>query len=192
MQNSFITLPEAQVILRPRARSLANALRKTIDAWNNELAPAQMVLDPAARAMNLSRYFYFNSNGLLTNDPGVRFSNRRNQRYFTFDERIILRFKLLDKSFKSSNYPTRTARKWNSQLFLAGMPPCERLEFGYRLDLTGTVVQDAFILLRVCTEVTWLWQVWGPPIDVFPIQLSLTPIGQTQTVFAYDDYSKVV
>ena len=191
MENQFITLPDVQRILDPgRVRSFVGALRDTLKTWNTELASAQMVLDPAARAMNFSRYWYYNANLALSDDTGVKFNTVQNQRMFTIDERIILRFKLIDRAFKSKNYPTRKATQWRLQYPLPVFPPCERLEFGYRLDLTGTGVEDAFILLRVGNTVVWLWQLWGARIDTFPIQLDLTPIGQTQPiVFAYDNYA---
>ena len=193
MENQYISLPEAQGILYPdRVRSFVDALRDTLQSWNSELSSAQMVLDPAARAMNFSRYWYYNANIKLRDDSGVKFSTVQNQRLFTIDESIILRFKLIDRKFKSKNYPTRTAMRWRLQYSLPGFPPCERLEFGYRLDLTGTVIQDAFIILRVGTTIVWLWQLWGPKLDTFPIQLDLTPLGQAQpVVFAYDNYEIV-
>ena len=148
-----------------------------------------MVLDRSARAMIINQYWYSFANLALGDDPGVMSGIDQLQRFLVIDERIILRFKLIDRNFDSRNYPTKRATQLRLQFPFKGLRESEWLEFGYRLDLTGTVIQDAFVLLRVGTRIMWLWQIGGNQIDMFPIQLELGPRGIAEPyVFAYDNY----
>lgn len=66
-----------------------------------------------------------------------------------------------------------------------------RLHFGYRLDVTGSVITNAFITLPNGDRLTvnnWVWQVYGEPIDAFGFQQRLFG-GE---VFRYDDFSKAI
>ena len=72
---------------------------------------------------------------------------------------------------------------------LEGLPECEWLEVGYRLDITGTVLQDAFVLLRVGNRIAWLWQINGNEIDEFPIQLPFMPPSTPEPyVFKFESF----
>ena len=190
MLNSYITLAETQNILQPpRISALASALRNSVNTWNSAFASAQMVLDRSARAMIINQYWYSFANLALGDDPRVMSGIDQLQRFLVIDERIILRFKLIDRNSDSRNYPTKRATQLRLQFPFEGLPESEWLEFGYRLDLTGTVIQDAFVLLRVGTRIVWLWQIGGNQIDMFPIQLELRPRGIAEPyVFAYDNY----
>lgn len=188
MVSGFTTLSETQQILRPhRMSALVNALRNSVHTWNTRYAESQMVLDQSARAIIINQYWYYLVNQALSNDPGVLARRDQLQRYFVFDERIIIRFKLFDNSLHSKNYPTDRAQDWKLQLPLSGIPPCDRLEFGYRLDITGSVIKDAFLVLPEGDRILWVWQVLGSQIDTIGVQLPLTPSGEPQpNVFAYD------
>ena len=190
MLNSYITLTETQRILQPpRINALTGALRNSINTWNTALASAQMVLDKSARAMVINQYWYSFTNLALGDDEGVILSIDQLQRFLVIDERIILRFKLIDNNFHSSNYPTERAIQWRLQYPFAGIPACERLELGYRLDITGTVIKDAFVLLRVGDRIAWMWQIGGEQIDTFPVQLELRPSGTPEPhVFSCNNY----
>lgn len=191
MLNQFITLPETQVILNPaRMSGLAGALRNSLNTWNTAFASAQMVLDRSGRAIMINQYWYHFANLGLAGDQGVEPGRDQLQRFIKIDDRIFLRFKLLDENFESSNYPTPHAvRLRHQQISFPGFPKSEWLEFGYRLDITGTVLQDAFILLRVGKRVVWLWQIGGSQIGTFPIQFELRPSGTPAPyVFDYTQY----
>ena len=125
MLDSYITLAETQRILQPpRINALTGALRNSIDTWNTALASAQMVLDKSARAMIINQYWYNFVNLALGNDEGVVLRVDQLQRFLAIEERIILRFKLIDKNFHSSNYPTERAIQWRLQYPFARIPPC--------------------------------------------------------------------
>ncbi len=119
-----------------------------------------------------------------------RLKNSGGESYFVIDDCFALRFKHLDRNLMSMNYPTKRARDWNRQLRLPGLPPWDRLEFGYRMDITGTAIQDAFILLRKGGVFLWIWQVMGDRIDTFPVQRQLSVSGAEEPLelVAYNNY----
>lgn len=183
------SLTEVQNILSPpRINALASAIRNALNVWNNSLSSAQMVLDGLGRAIIINQYWYHFANLALDDDAGVIAGIEQRQRFLAIDERILLRFELLDDNFESKNYPTKRATLFRLQIPLMGLPPIERLEVGYRLDLTGTVIRDAFVLLRVGKQIPWLWQIGGNEISTFPVNFELRPEGAPEPyVFAYDN-----
>jgi len=196
MNELRISLPEAQDVLRPRVPLLTRSLADAFTTWLQDYAPHHMVLSTTARAKIINDHFYFNAAQNLGRDRGAIFHENQLQRFIVFDERLVVRFKLLDRSLQARNYPTERAKGWVQQLPLEGIPPCERLHLGYRLDLTGTAIRDAFITLpngALAVPNDWIWQVWGNPIDssTFGIQMRLIPFARTGTsvVYAYDDFS---
>ena len=190
MLNQYITLAETQSILQPpRINALAGALRDSLNTWNTAFGPAQMVLNSSARATIINQYWYNFVNLALGDDSGVVLTEDQLQRFLVIDERLIVRFKHINRRFNSSNYPTNRAIQWNLQHPFEGIPLCERLELGYRLDITGTVLKDAFLLLRTGQRIVWMWQIGGEQIDIFPIQLDLRPSGTPEPyVFSYTEY----
>lgn len=196
MKEFGISLPEAQDVLRPRVLVLTNSLATGHTTWLQDLAPLHVALSASARAKIINDLFYFNAARNLSGDKGVVFHENQLQRFIVFEERLVLRFKLLDNNLQARNYPTERAKRWVQQLALEGFPPCERLHFGYRLDLTGTIIKDAFITFpngTLAAPNDWVWQVWGNPIDwsTFGIQMPLIPVTRaaTNVVYAYDDFS---
>ncbi len=176
MLNNYISLPETESILQPpRINALAGAIHNSLNTWNTALGPAQMYLDSRARAIIINQAWYYFSQLALGDDPDITWGIDQGQRFLVVDQRIILRFKLLDRKFESKNYPTNRANQLRLQYPLEGLPECEWLEVEYRLDITGTALQDAFVLLRVGNRIAWLWQISGNQIDEFPIQRPFTP-----------------
>jgi len=148
-----------------------------------------MIIDRSARAHILNQYWYEYARQIFEGDRGVVFSNDQLQRYMVIDERVVLRFKLLDVYLRPSNYPTDHSLGWNRQIPLDGLPTCARLHYGYRMDVTGTSVKDAFIILPRGRFNEWVWQTSGEPIDTFGFQMSFSDECQIRpTVFAYDHY----
>ena len=193
MIERYVTLPEAQSLLESdRITTFVRALKNSLHVWNTNLSSSQLVLSQSTRASILNDYWYYFANQQLGDTTGITLQLEKHQRFLIVDDRLIVRFKLIDRNLRSKNYPTPASKDWNNQLPLQGIPSLSRCEFGYRLTLTGTAIEDAFLLLRYGDRLLWLWQVLGPEIDVFPIQHPFPDLGQPQpAVFAYTDYSWV-
>lgn len=177
-----MSLPAAKRVIHPdRALALARSLKLARDDWNEAYGMQQYILSKnrAARPLILGLHFYHHAEQQLGGMPGIHFGSDQQQTYIAFDGRIALRIKQLTRNLQTVNYPTEHAKDWVSQIPLkiplAGdMAPPVRLEFGYRTDLTGTAIKDAFIMLPngIANSVNdWVWQIWGEPAnDVFGVQ----------------------
>ena len=66
------------------------------------------------------------------------------------------------------------------------------MEFGYRLDTTGTVIRDAFVILGEGKLKHWIWQVWGERVDTFQLPfMESNSLQNIDNYFAHKDYSSV-
>lgn len=198
MTDQILTLPEAKDLLAEYMPGWTSALQRAIYEWNTGLAQYQSILDESARAQNLNQLWYHFSNIALADYPDVDLRKVRNQRFFSIADEVLLRFKFVDTRYQSKNYPTSHSRQWNLQIPLSGIPNVPRLEFGYRLDLTGTSVRDAMVLLKIgkaktktASNVIWIWQVWGPQISQFPTPGNASSDMFGRVVYEYTDYSVV-
>ena len=143
-------------------------------------------LDEFARAVFVNQSWYHYSDELHREDDGIDIHRYGNGRFFTVDDRLVLRVKHADARYKVWDYPTARARARAEQRSFPTIPPLVHLDFGYRLDLTGTLVKDAMVILHSGKEQIWRWQVWGRAVREF----AATPRNMLdQIVYSHDDYS---
>jgi hypothetical protein len=115
-----------------------------------------------------------------------------NQNFINVNQEVVLRVKHFDRSFRTRNAKTRHNSRWEQQGQLFPLPPVERLDFGYRSDPLGIEIQDAFVALRVRSNLLWLWQVLGDEIQDPWAQYSLTPVVREQEPkYLYDNFGSV-
>jgi hypothetical protein len=170
-------------------QGFTDALSECEKIWNEKYGFAQMTLDGSARAHLINQHWYAFARNIFKEDSGVVFSTDQLQRYVVVDEKVIIRFKLFDGRLCARNYPTEHSVDWSSQIPLQGLPPCARLHYGYRMDITGTKIKDAFITLPQGSINEWVWQTSGEPIDTFGFQMPLPQTGVSEPmVYAYDNY----
>ena len=191
IQDTHITLHQAMRVLAPRMSTMVNELRLTVESWNNRPDQWQLSLaDRKARGLVLNRLWYQRIQSALTNDSGVqRKPNAGEESYLQIDQSFTLRLKSLSTELTTRNFPTKRSRHWESQLTLPGLPPGDRLDLGYRLDATGTSLEDMFVMFHINKSLIWIWQVAGISVDTFPIQFQLfdqpTP---HEAIVAYSQY----
>jgi hypothetical protein len=180
-------LDDARQLLTPSIPRLLRSLDEAITEWNAAPAVYHAAMDASARATILNKLTYHYA---ASNLDGVVFGEDQLQRYMRFGELTVVRVKLLDSQLRSRNYPTRRAREWIRRVPLPGWP-VSRLHFGYRLDVTGSVLEDVFVTLPNGDRMVpndWVWQVRGPAIEPFPVRQNL--FGEE--VYRYDDFSRAV
>ena len=184
----YIDMPDAQTILRPRVRVFAASLVRAMREWNGGFGQYHARLDEHARAVNINKLWYSFAEPALSSDTGVLLGKVSNGKFFVIDDKVVLRFKQADSSYRTRNYPTARALAWEQQAHFPSIPPLVRLDLGYRLDLTGTVVTDAVIMLKSSGHMLWHWQFWGHPISEF----AAAPKDMLgRLVYAHDDYSGI-
>ena len=188
MTSYSIDLQRAKAILQPRIPVLAGSLRKAIDEWNSGLGKYHAILDQSVRGVIINQFWYAYSSQAFRGDAGITLDKHGNGRYYVIDDSLVLRLKHVDDSYRSWNHPTSRARAWDAQISFPTIPPMVKLELGYRVDLTGTVVRDAVVMLNYEKQPAWRWQVWGHPIAEFAV----TPKDMLgRVVYSHNDFSGV-
>ena len=184
----FMNMATAQAILLPRIPAFIDALRKATREWNDGLGAYHAILDEFARAVIISQFWYSHSHQLLRSDSGVSLERFGNRHFYTIERELVLRLKHVDSSYRSWNHPTTRALAWNAQASFPSIPPMVKLELGYRMDLTGTVVRDAMVMLNYKGHSLWRWQIWGRQISEFA---AAARDGFGRLVYSHDDFSAV-
>jgi len=197
--SQFLTLAGARAILGgARMKALTGAAVDSVGVWRDDLKDLRIALDATTRARLINNLFYFKAQIALAGDTGCRFDEIRQQRYIEFDEKVLLRFKLFDDALETSNYPTEQAEEFVQQDWIPGLPPLVRLHLGYRLNIIGLGVSDAFVTLPTGIPGAfnaWVWQVLGDPMNetsTYGVQLPLllTPQEPLQNdVYFYENYA---
>ena len=182
----FMELPSAQSILSPRMQGFTMALKSAVDEWN-DFGRLHAELDEFARAAIISSLWYTRAKQALSGDPGIDRMSYGNRPYFRVDGELSLRLKHVGRTYQPWNYRTKRARAWNDQQPFPTILPGPRLDLAYRLDLTGTVILDAMVMLNREKDSIWRWQVWGDPVTEFA-----TPTKDMfgRETYAHTDFSR--
>lgn len=191
MTNPFriITLEDAKLVLLPsRMPALAGAFKLSTHTWRTTLGRHQARVSEDTKYSAINDMWYSNSEILLSTDPGVELGPNERRNYLRFDDKLVLRIKHVGDSLRPWTQKTRRSREWEAQRRFPSIPPMPRLDFIYRLDITGMTVKDAFVMLSQDNQSIWRWQVWGYPINTIPATHK-DLLGRT--VYAHDDYSGV-
>ena len=189
MTGYYIELGEAKSVLKSRMPVFAGALRKALHEWNKGLGAYHATVDEFARGVLINQFWYVFSSHALRDDTGISLEKHGNGYFFTVDDSLVLRLKHVNKAYRSWNHPTRRSLALDAQVPFPTIPPMARLELGYRLDLTGTVVEDAVVMLNNNGRSLWRWQIWGYPISEFAASPS-DMLGHA--VYSHDDFSGVL
>ena len=202
--NQMMQLPSPPLVDMPTARNLllssgvadacAEALKCSIDNWG-QTPPILRVADDdgAARGMGVYKLWNHHVRTLLFNCKAIVFYEKSRHPFFGVARQLGIRVKHVDDHYRSQMNDTEQARQLAAQLPLKGFsgPYLTQLECGYRLDLSGTLVEKVAFICRKDRTIVWLWQIWGVPDTHFGHVLSggyLTVTGPP--VYAYDDLSR--
>lgn len=183
----FMELATAQSILSPRMQTFAMALKSAVDGWN-DFGKFHAELDEVARAAIISGLWYNRANQALSSDPGIERKLYGNRPYFRVDGELSLRLKHVGSTYQPWNYRTKRALAWNEQAPFPTILPGPRLDLAYRLDLTGTLILDAIVMLNRERDSIWRWQVWGDPVAEFATP-SKDMFGRE--TYAHADFSRL-
>ena len=184
--NYYITLEEAKSVLQQRMAILIGTLKRVVYEWNFGLSKYHTILDASARGLLINQLWYHHANQTLHSDSGVTLKANGLRASLEFDKSLVLRLKHVDEAFRSWNYPTRRNRAWIAQTHFPSIPPVPRLDLGYRMDLTGTTIEDAMVIFSRKGQPLWRWRVWRYPDSEFTV-VHRDMFGRT--VYAYDDFS---
>ena len=188
LEFGYISHAEATAILEPRMSLFCTALQRAVREWREDFAQYHAWFDELARAVFINQSWNQHANALHRDDGGIVMLRHGNGRYFTVDERVDLRLKHADVYYQVWDHPTARAIARAEQRSFPTLPPLAHLDLAYRLDLAGTTIRDAIVMLRCGRNTVWRWQVLGPAVPEFA-QSSRNLVGQV--VYSRGDYSGV-
>lgn len=86
----------------------------------------------------------------------LKFSSSVQRNLFILDDYVVLAFKKFNEALQSSNYPTPTARSFNLQEDLPGLPSrLPRVEMGYVPDAVGATITGIYAVMRNGNGLHW-------------------------------------
>lgn len=92
--------------------------------------------------------------------PGFRVVDPKTGRYLLcVRDRFILQMKHLTHEFQTVNTPTETAKLFNAQADVEGMPPLPRITLGYRLDQLESAVEGVYLLFSINNVPVWWYRI---------------------------------
>jgi len=119
------------------------------------------------------------------NVPGVQIFERKNDddepnagRFLvSFDDQVLVQFKKFDPDFKTRNYPTPAAIRFDGQESLPNIPGGTRLSVGYQLDATGFDLASVAVVCQGLYRPNWWYELEDPSgrIAILPPAEPLRP-----------------
>lgn len=112
---------------------------------------------PGARAHVVWDNMMTAAESVLLKRDTVRLVPVHQSQSFAFDERLLIRFKKLDRSWRTRNVQTHTQRKLARTGRLDGMPQeLVNVDCGYLLDRTESEIEKILIIRRVAGRLEWV------------------------------------
>ncbi len=197
-ETCYISLQETRQFLMQENRiiDMTRGLHQCQNFWAyGRYRGIQHILTPRTRGNIFADHWQ----NYMETEANATFLNHQGQKAVRFNDDstgIIIRIKHLGKALQSWNLRTKHSDNWNSQQLMPGMPKYARLEYGYRLDPTGMLVADAFVLLKEGKDIVWIWQTWGERADIYPIQGRhpdiLDNAPALEEVYSYDNFEALL
>ena len=188
MEVPYLDIRDAQTILQPRVPAFTGALYETVSIWNRS-GHLHAIVSESTRGHIVNDAWYEQLRHSLVSDEGVVLKDNGvpHRYYLLIDDQLAIRLKHVGADYRPRNHHTARADAWHAQRRFPTIPDVPRLDLCYRLDLTGTLIEDAIIQYGQGGETIWRWQVWGPPVSEFAAVPS-DLIGRE--VFIHEDYSE--
>ena len=135
--------------------------------------------------------------------PGVRIFERKKEddepsagRFLlSFDGRALVQFKKFDPDFKTRNYPTTAAIRFDSQETLPEVPVGTRLSVGYQLDSTASILAAVAVVCQGLYAPNWWYELEDADRreSILPPSVLLRPAqvrAKEQMDFVFDQSKK--
>ncbi len=187
MQEDYVELETVRDLLYPRIWTWRDLFLEAFYSIRQQDPAFLRPLSSATVAGLVCDHAYSLISNNIHADPRVTLKLYHGQKHFWVDDLICLRIKKVNRNFLSSNYRTKQSREWNAQSPLPGLDLGARIELGYQVDITGSVLLGIYVLYRLHKTVQWLWQIHGEQVSTFGSQPSLTNINSIhQRHFLYE------
>lgn len=174
-----ISLFQAQSILGPYHGQLLGCVDEGWKQYSETLPFRLPLISPRGQANAVHEFMAEEARRRLGALDGVHIDESTDNRFLiNVRNRLLLRFKKLDKKLRTSNYPTQTALDFDAQREIDGLPECARLTIGYQLDRMRRNILGTYVVFGVSREPEWYYDLRDPAIQ----EVVELPIERTRKV----------
>ncbi|MBI3568918.1 MAG: hypothetical protein HY084_12035 [Gemmatimonadetes bacterium] len=141
--------------------TIAEAGRAAFERWL-KIPPVERVALHHARTYANVIWALFRDEAIarLGAHPNIRLTHRHNTLGIIAHDRLMLRFKRVNRRGKSRNFPTLTNLAFYSQLEIPGIPAsCPRAEIGWREDALRLGLEALEIVMRDGATLAWRYSI---------------------------------
>lgn len=147
----ILSYPQAKSRLQKHWVALAQLPHRALDQYKKHIA--RKLAQPSGRLRSTAIHdFMINELRILFASDVFRKSGRWLLRA---SQDLVVQFKKVDSSGRTSNYPTATARAFDTQMLFSIFPPGMRVTLGYRLNKTNTEVVEVSLIARDGDQIVW-------------------------------------
>ncbi|SEM55990.1 hypothetical protein SAMN05444354_118160 [Stigmatella aurantiaca] len=157
----IISEGDAKAVLAPYEQELLACVEEAWKVWKGKAA--SLVSRPR------SRWRAGIVSGLIEEQVRMRFGAMKSVHLIDKGERLLvgveskllLRFKKVNEKLQTSNYPTRTSRRFDNQQPLEGYADLPRLTVGYRANRLATELLEVVLVFSIGSAVKFSWPLVG-------------------------------
>lgn len=164
---TLLTADEAWALLQGHVDDIRACLVAGWNVWDdlgNRVPEHRIKFDSTTRAAIVNNAIAAEANKRFYNVAGVNVARKGRTLYLTFGGDIILRFKKVDRNFRTRNIPTKQALRLEYQMEVTGLPPKATVVVaGYLLNALQDSVQGNWLVCSVGADVEW-----KIPLDIAP------------------------
>lgn len=182
-----ILLHDAKAVLRPHHDVLEECVRAAWEQYSKTIPHMLPLMSPRGKANIIHEFIAHEARMRLDGRPGISLNDTFTGRLLVnIQNQVLLTFKKLNRAFETVNYPTPTAKLFNAQKEIEGLPRCVRLTVGYQLTRFDTALAGVYILYGTSRRPTWYYNLLTPehnPVVELPFHIE-EAMGQGSRVRA--------
>ncbi len=148
---------------------LYGCVSRAVRRWFIEIAPRIATASKRLRASAICDLIGEEVRKEFDDEDGMRLFVKYERILVSIAGELVIRFKKLDRRFRTANYPTQTALQFdNAQppLPLGIVPPGERITIGYKLDRAEIQLESVWVLQQRDGGIEWLYPITPTLADV--------------------------
>lgn len=171
----MISLDEAKSVLSPYESDFSWCVTQAWQRWQTEHAPRVPLAFPRGRANMMYELMIDEARKRFEGAKGLVFFEQYGRLLLNVRDRVLIRFKKLDDTLRTHNYPTLFSLQFDAQADLPGMvSKLPRITVGYRLNYLQTDIENPLVVFSVGKRTKWFYELEKPAaVDVI---LLPTPI----------------
>ena len=176
MRECLISEADTRALLSPHHEALEKAIRGAYAVWET-VAPLFQRPLKRTRAQVVSNAYYDRALAARGCANGIRTVEENERLLLAVDDRVVLRFKRLDRDQHTRNYSTRASRAMDGQkqVEIPDIGHLPRVVLGYMLDGIPAKLIDIRVVFAISNRVLWSYPIDGSASGTLPLPFDRTP-----------------